>query len=243
MTVHDVCRLPMSQLGVLLSAGPMGRVLSGFAVVLGLLPLICAGCSSGGLAEEEEAAEKPEVRYAGLAGQKCAILVWVDSFTRTEFNQVQIDLARALQGKLAKKPSQDEKQPAKPDPSSPQFIDPRSVVLYQRQHPEIEGLTIAEIAPHLGVPRVIYVEIEQLQTQSPRSILLLKGIGKATLRVVEVADNKAVVVFEEAGITAKYPRNVRDGVVPTDKINERTVYEGTLVELATKLAARLPTEK
>jgi hypothetical protein len=195
-------------------------------LLLGLISIGCPGCAGGGTSDDE-AAEKPEVTYAGLAGQTCAVLVWADLATRTEFNQAQIDLARALQGKLVK-----------PEVPASQFIDPRSVVRYQREHPEMEGLPITEVAPHLGVTRVVYVEIEQLQTQSPRSILLLKGAAKATLRVVEVAQGKARIAFEEAGITASYPRDVREGVVPGDRINERTVYEGTLLELATKLAAR-----
>jgi len=210
-------------------------------VLLILCAMILPGCSgsSGSIFDDdEEAIEKPEKIYTGLAGMKCAIMIWADAPTRTEFNQVQVDLARALQGKLSK-PAAEQESSKKQNPA-PQFIDPRSVVRYQREHPEIEGMPITQVALHLGVQRVVYVELEQLQTQSPRSILLLKGLAKATLRVVEVNNGKAAIAFEEPAITADYPRTAREGVAPNDKINERTIYEGTLLELARKLAARLP---
>lgn len=197
----------------------------------------CGGCmDTGGASFGEEPEEKPAVTYKGLASQKCAVLVWADGRTRSEYNQVQVDLARAFQDKLMGQMPQDKS--GKPDATAPQFIDPRSVVRYQREHPETESLPIVEVAPRLGVGRVVYIEVEQLQLQSPRSILLLKGDGAATLRVVEVAEGKAKIAFEEAGIAASYPKNAPEGVVPTDKINERTIYEGTLAALAGKLAAR-----
>ncbi len=211
-------------------------------LVLGAVLWGIGGCAADEPVDGAEGFVKPEVTYGGLTGQKCAVLVWADTFTRAEFNQIQIDLARVLQNEIVG-PQSSEESSAKRDASKPQFVDPRSVVLYQRQHPELDGLTVVEVAPHLGVPRVIYVEIEQLQTQSPRSVLLLKGVAKATLRVAEVTEGRAVVVFEEKGITAVYPPRASEGVVPTDKMNERTVYEGVVVELAKRLAARLPVGK
>lgn len=211
-------------------------------LVLGAVLWGIGGCAVDEPVDDAEGFVNPEVTYGGLTGQKCAVLVWADSFTRAEFNQIQIDLARVLQSQIVGSRSSEEAS-AKRGASMPQFVDPRSVVLYQRQHPEIDSLTVGEVAPHLGVPRVVHVEIEYFQTQSPRSILLLKGAARATLRVAEVTDGRAVVVFEEKGVTAAYPPLAREGVVPTDKVNERTVYEGVLVELGKRLAARLPVAK
>ncbi|MGE5612467.1 MAG: hypothetical protein ACM359_24680 [Bacillota bacterium] len=204
-------------------------------VMLGLVLLLVGGCGNDrSLFDEGEPEESPALTYKGLAGQKCAILVWADSRIRSEYNQVQVDLGRLLVADLAPK-----KEGEKPDPTGVQFIDPRSVVRFQREHPEFDGMAVTQVAPKLGAARVIYVEISELQTQSPRSILLLSGYAKATLRVVEVYDTEVKIAFEEPGITVHYPHNAPAGVVPNDQVNEQSIYQGTLTSLASKLAARL----
>ena len=87
--------------------------------------------------------------------------------------------------------------------------------------------------------RVIYVELEDFSAHSARSILLLKGEAKATLRVVEVDEGRrAKVVFDEPGLTANFPHNAPEGVMASDKMTVRTVYEGTLAQLADRIAVR-----
>jgi hypothetical protein len=212
-------------------------------LMLGLLVLMVGGCSmplGGLLSDDDTPKDNPPATYNGLLGQHCAIMVWATGPIRTEFNQIQLDLARVLQNKIMAEfapEKEDKKKPAEPPL---QFLNPGSVVRYQREHPEIEALPIAEVAPQLGAPlRLIYIEIEDFQIQSPQSLLLLKGYAKATLRVIEVdARKQAKVVLEEKDITAFYPKDAPAGVVPTDKLNERTVYEGTVIRLAERLAQR-----
>ncbi|HEX2971141.1 MAG TPA: hypothetical protein VHP11_02340 [Tepidisphaeraceae bacterium] len=199
--------------------------------------LLAVGCSSEpSLFDTQEPEDKPELTYSGLAGQSCAVVVWADSRTRSDFNQVQVDLAKAVVSQLAPESKAKEQ---KADPQAVHFIDPRSVVRFQREHPEYEGMPITDLAPKLGASRVVYVEIEQLQIQSPRSSLLLSGYGNVTLRVIEVSDRQGRVAFEEAGISTRYPHTAPEGVIPTDKVNEVTIYQGTLNSLAKKIAARL----
>lgn len=211
----------------------------GNSIVLGILSLALlalGGCGSDrSLFDEGEPQESPEVTYKGLGGQKCAVLVWADSRIRSEYNQVQVDLGRLLVANLTPKADSKEKSESAPV----QFIDPRSVVRFQREHPEYDGMPVTQVAPKLGAGRVVYVEIEELQTQSPRSILLLSGYAKATLRVVEVYEQEVRIAFEEPGITVHYPHNAPAGVVPNEQVNEQTIYQGTLSSLASKLAARL----
>ncbi len=207
-----------------------------------LMVLLTGGCNVplGGFASDDAPQEAPPAVYAGLAGQRVAVMVWASSPIRTEFNQIQLDLARMLENKLiARLGPEPEKDSKKAQTSSMQFLNAGSVVRYQREHPEVEALPITEVAPKLGRSlRLIYIEVEEFQIQSPQSILLLKGIGKATLRVVEVENGQAHIALEEKGITVLYPKDSPAGVVPTDKINERTVYEGTVTRLAEKIAQR-----
>jgi len=196
-------------------------------------------CLSGGCATDQHPqnryVEKPSAVYEGLKGHKSAVMVWADWRTRTEYNQIQVDTAKQLTEKLEKNPKKDSKKSEAP---AMQFVNPASVVRYQREHPEVMSMPIAEVAPKLGAQRVIYVEVEEFAAHAPDAIMLLRGHAKVTLRVLEVAGDKATVAFEEAGITANYPPESPEGVVPTDKVNVRTIYEGTLNLLTDKLAAR-----
>jgi hypothetical protein len=210
-------------------------------LMLSLLIVMLGGCNIplGGFATDEPPKDVPPATYPGLPGQRAAIMVWALGPIRTEFNQIQIDLARMLQNKIvaALEPEKDQKKPEAP---LIQFLNPGSVVRYQREHPEIEALPIVEVAPKLGAPlRLIYIEVEEFQIQSPQSIMLLKGFAKVTLRVVEVDERKqAKVVLEEKDIVAFFPKGAPAGVVPSDKLNERTVYEGTITRLADRISQR-----
>lgn len=217
-------------------------------VVLILCTVVVSGCGTG-FGEYRPGdpmkapIEVPDRVYSGLKGQTGAVMVWADVRIRAEYNQVQVDLARLIQARLVErtraskgKESKDEGQPAL---AGATFLDPRSVVRYQREHPELDGLPIQDVAPRLGVKRVIYVELEDFAAHSAKSILLLKGEAKATLRVVEVDESrKARVAFEEPGLTANFPHNAPEGVMASDKVTVRTVYEGTLEQLADRIAVR-----
>lgn len=175
----------------------------------------------------------PAASYKGLAGQSCAVMIWPDWAVSTDYPQLQMDLARLLHERLTAKFTG-----GKGKASPTQFLNPASVVRYQREHPETSALPITDVAPKLGVTRVIYVEVSEFQTHSPASIMLLQGNAQATLRVVEVAGGKAKIAFEDAGIQVYFPPDAPEGVVATDKMNPRAVYAGTLARLADALVAR-----
>jgi hypothetical protein len=174
---------------------------------------------------------------AGLNGQTCAGFVWADLSVQHEFPTIRLDLAKLLVSRLETKPA------AGSDPKDTAqtitFVEPARVVRYQMDHRETDWQPITAIAPHLQVTRVLHVEIEQLSAQAARSIMLLKGTGTATLRVLEVANGSAQVVLEERGISVEYPPNSPAGVMPSEAVNVRTIYEGTLKELADELVATL----
>jgi len=95
------------------------------------------------------------------------------------------------------------------------------VVRYQREHPEVMSMPIAEVAPRLQAQRVVYVELEGFR-HSSEAAMVLKGDTKATLRVVEVDGAEAKVMFQEAGIAAHFPPDRPEGVVESETVNVRT---------------------
>jgi hypothetical protein len=199
------------------------------------------GCDSSGSTEPSEKAERT---YTGLEKHKCAVMVWADLHTRADYNHIQLDLARLVQARLQREttPRNDDKDKAKASPAA-EFLNPASVVRFQKEHPEIDGAPIIDVAPRLGVDRVIYIEINYFSAQSAASIMLLKGEATATLRVLEVANRHARIAFEEPDIKVRYPKDAPEGVIPTDKITVQTIYEGTLTALADKIAMRFDEKK
>ena len=173
--------------------------------------------------------------YDGLAKQSVAIMVWTDRGTRVDFPTIQADLARVMQSYLADAQVRRKKKHLE----GARFIDYRSVLRYQRDHPEIDGVSITEVAPRLNVSRVIYIEIERFELRSPMSIELLKGTSKATLRIVEVTDGVAKIALEDSEVIAEFPEKAKEGVAPSDKINDVRVYQGLVSQTTKELAQRL----
>jgi len=209
-----------------------------FILVAGLI------CAAGGCAAEEKPRSKwvetPANFYEELNGHTAAVMIWADWRTRSEYDKIQLDLGKALTKKL------DEQLQPKKESKKEQaitFTNPASVVRYQREHPEINSMPIVEVAPRLQVQRVVYVEIEEFSAFSPEAAMLLKGNSKASLRVLEVNAGTAAVVFHEDGIKAHFPPDRPEGIVESEKVDVRTIYEGTIDLLAEKLAARFVTPK
>jgi hypothetical protein len=205
------------------------------------LAVIFSALFAGGCANEDKPKNKfvetPAVLYEGMKGHNAAVMVWADWRTRNEYSQVQLDLGKSLTKKLDEL-YQPKKEGKKPEPTVVHFTNPASVVRYQREHPEVNSSPIAEVAPRLQTERVVFVELEEFSAHNPEAVMLLKGNAKATLRVMEVSGGVAKLEFEESGITARYPPDQPEGVIPSDKVSVRTVYDGTIELLAEKLAAR-----
>jgi len=214
------------------------RMITRIILIAGLI------CAAGGCAAEEKPRNKyvetPANFYEGLSGHTAAVMIWADWRTRSEYDKLQLDLGKALTKKL------DEQLQPKKESKKDQaitFTNPASVVRYQREHPEINSMPIVEVAPRLQAQRVVYVEIEEFSAFSPEAAMLLKGNSKASLRVLEVNAGTATVVFHEDGIKAHFPPDRPEGVVESEKVDVRTIYEGTIDLLAEKLAARFVVPK
>lgn len=200
-----------------------------------VLLLSLPGCTLFGvLAGKVAPGQSVPAQYAGLAGQSVAVMVWAGEGTTIDFPDVRVDFAGGLQKKLQQADAAKTKEVAGLTfPTSP-----AAVVRLQENHPEYEALPLAAVAPKLGVTRVIYVEIENLQTRSDASVELYRGSATATMKVVEVprGGGPATVAYEESAITAVFPPNTREEGTPDG--NDFVIYRGTIDALTTEVAKR-----
>ena len=152
---------------------------------------------------------------------------------------MQLDAASAIQSELKQRQAAKAKELL--DVRFP--LDPRAVVRYQFDHPELDAIPVNEFAADLGVSRLIYVEIEQFSTRSQMALEMYRGSISASLKVVEVnpADHTARVAYEESNIRAIFPRKSRPEGSPVGR--DEVIYSGTIKALAGEIADRLVTHE
>lgn len=200
--------------------------------LLGLLLCALNGCSIIGVAAHALPPPTVPASYKNLPGHTVAVMVSVDRAIQIDFPSIQLDLASAIQSKL--KVAQKADKPAELKDTK-WTIDPRSVVKYQQDHPDVEAMPVTSVAPALGAERVIFVEIENFQTRSEASIELFRGVATATLKVVEVDGPNAKTVYEENTIRAASPQKPVEGIPNS---TDYKTYLATMDELSTQIAVR-----
>ena len=207
------------------------------ALCISLLPL--SGCTLFSVLAGKVAPE-PTVpaQYDRMQGQSVAVMVWADEGTMIDFPNVRLDVAGSLQKKLEQ--GRDAKARELKGVTFP--TPPASVVRFQENHPELEGAPVTDLARHVGATRVVYVELDELQTRSDASVELFRGSGSATVRVVEVSpDGSAKIAYEETGISAVFPPTVGEEGTPNG--NDARFYAGTVNELTSAIAKRFVPHK
>lgn len=194
------------------------------------LPL--AGCQLLGVAAYK-LTPPPTIKpkYTGLKDRSIGVMVWVDRGLRIDWPNASLDLANAVQGKLKAEQEQG-KQKTLSGATFP--VLPASIVRYQRDHPELEALTITDVAPKFRVQRLIYVELEELATRSEASVQLFRGVASATVRVIEVADDEnSTIAFEQNSVQTAFPPRAPAEGVPN--AGDYKIYVGTIDALATEI--------
>jgi hypothetical protein len=210
------------------------------ATALCLLALLCplgaGGCAVAGLAAHAMP-RFTEAAYGGLAGQTVAVMVDVDDAILIDWPDLRLDVAAGVQDKLAQAQMAGSKELEKTQFPFP----PASVVRFQREHPEIHAQPLTRIAPRLGgITRLIYVEMEDFQTHPAGSLDLFRGSASARIRVVEVADGRAKVAYEDV-LKALFPvRAPEEGIPGAD---EYAIYRGTVNEFTSQIAKRFITHE
>lgn len=202
---------------------------------LPLLLFIFSGCTLLGVIAGKVAQEPMlPASYSGLAGQSVAIMVWASDGTLIDFPDVRLDLAGGLQAKL-----QLGEKPSEKTLGAIKFpVAPAAVVRFQDNHPENDTKSLAEVAPKLNVSRVIYIEVENLQTRSNAAVELYRGSAAATMKIIEVPEGGGLgkITYEESGIEAVFPPKAREEGTPNG--NDFAIYRGTIDALTSEIAKR-----
>lgn len=192
-----------------------------------------AGCAVLGVAAHALPPPTIQAAYKGLRNQTAAIMVWADPGVRMDFNNIQVDVARSLQKKLTydKKTLDVDELEGLTWP-----VDPVRIVRYQHDYPQVNSAPVTTVAPKFGVSRLIYVEIQSVQTRSEASVDLFRGSIVGSLKVIEVENGQSKIAYEENNIRAIFPpKSPEEGVPNAD---DYRIYLGVLDEFTTELAKR-----
>jgi hypothetical protein len=171
-------------------------------------------------------------QYPGLAGQNVAVMVWgQDEGIRNEWPRIQFDIAQKVMAKLQQ--TQAEDQPA--ELKLTRFpVAAGSVIRFQEEHPELAAEAIENIAPRLGVSRLIYIEVTSFQTRSDASNDLYLGKLSGSVTVVEVTNKVGRRIYTNDAMHIAFPRSSPVEGLPN--IGDTNIYNGTIDGFATEVA-------
>ncbi len=200
------------------------------AALLGLLVLPClSGCQLLGFAASALPAPTIPAKYTDLRGQSVAVMVWVWPGGKIEWPQMQLDLANSIQQRL--------EQAAKTKVHELEGTTfPRSaaaIATLQDDHPDWAYQTIDDVAPKLGVSRVIYIEVENFQTRADASVDLFRGSISGRMKVMRVDHGKATIALSEDDLHNLFPpKGPDEGALNK---TDYDMYRGTLKAFATSI--------
>src|SRR4051812_15137258 len=106
------------------------------------LLVTASGCVWLGMASRVLPPDTIAPAYNKLEGQTVGVMVWADRGVRIDWNTIQLDIASSLQDKLEKADPKLLKNAHFP-------VKAASIVRFQKDHPELEGTSVTDIAPRL----------------------------------------------------------------------------------------------
>lgn len=176
-------------------------------------------------------------RYVGLQEKTVGVMVWADRVIRLDYPTLQLDVAGAVQRQMQIAQTRDKKKELK-DATFP--VQPRSIVRFQIENPDIDSQPITEVAPKLNVDRLIYIEIEEFFTRPDAQLTLFRGTVRGTVRLVEIdSDNVATVAYVENDVMAVYPEDAPvEGLPGSD---DARIYQATVNAFAKQIVHRFVT--
>lgn len=226
---------------------PVDRPLAGKLAQAALLGAVCgsllagsSGCAIFGYAAQAVGEGPVKARYpkgggeGGLSNQSVALMIWVDRSIRIDYQSLQLDAANAIQEKLQKAQKKGDKKELK---GATFPIEPRSIIRYQREHPEIEAEPIAQVAPIFNVSRLIFIEIHDFQTRPDAALELYRGQITCTIKVVEIdAAGKAKIGYQEENMQVTVPKKSPPEGMPGG--TDIKIYGALLEEFTTEVSWR-----
>jgi hypothetical protein len=193
------------------------------------------GCELVGVAANAASGdEQVAASYTGLKGQHVGIMVWVDSAAAIDHPQLQGEVARGLQDKL-----QQAANAGDANVKNIVWTKADQILQFQEDHPELQTDSAQEIAPRLGVTRLIYVEVESFSLHPNQTVDLTRGSVTADVKVLEVAGDKANPSYQENDINVTYPPHAPpEGITG---LSDDEVYGKSVDAFTTELAKRFIT--
>src|SRR5262245_22744716 len=111
-----------------------------------LVLALSGGCTLIGVAAYKlKPPETVQPKYMGLENQSTGVMVWADRGMRIEWQTIEFDLAKSVQQKLVECQKAGKRE-SKTLLGTNFPVQPASIVRYQKDHPEIEALSITEVA-------------------------------------------------------------------------------------------------
>ena len=202
------------------------------------LALSSSGCGAiGAIAYKARGPTVVKPAYTGLKGQTVGVMAWADRDLRIEHSALQLDVSRGVYEKLRKSQGRgaDELKGSK----FPRAAAPDAMVRFLYDNPKYATDSIPDIAPRLGVNRLIYLEVEDFSTHPEEVPELYRGNLSALLRVIEVdRDGQAKVAYQDR-VQAVWPPNVPEEGRPD--LGDRVTYIGTLEAFTTAVVQKFVT--
>ncbi len=207
------------------------------ATIVSVVALLIVPSLSGCAIFAQVAQALPQVqppKYANLADQTVAVVVWAEeNGVRIDWPNIHMDTAQMIQSKLLQQQATEKPKELK----LTRFpLSPASVARFQEENPDSAAQGIAEMAPRLGVSRVIYVEIRGFQTRSEAANDLFRGTLTGSVSVVEVSNGKGRTAFTDDTLKIQFPRISPDEGLPN--LGDFAVYHGTLDGFTTEVVKR-----
>jgi hypothetical protein len=211
------------------------RLWISFCILHSAFLLCSSGCNVFGVIAQAMPPDTIKPQYFGLAGQSVGVMVWTDRGVSVDFPDLSLDLANSIQHKLILAAGQKDEKELK---GSTFPVTPASIARYQQNHTDLDISNIADIAPHLGVSRLIYVEVDDFGTRAEASVDLFRGHIATTMKVIEVSPNgTGKIAYTEDDIKATYPPSVNDDGTPNG--DDGKFYAGTVDAMSTQIVWRL----
>lgn len=192
--------------------------------------LACGGCQILGAATATmQQTQQVAPAYSGFKGQSVVIMVWADEAISIDHPTISADLAHNLQDKFHQ--AIDGKLN---EVKGTTFVKTDDVVRFQEGHPEAATDSPEELATQFPATRLIYIEVVSLSLHPNDAVDLSKGQIVTDVKVVEVADGKGKVAYENDSVSAVYPtKSPPEGTLGLD---ENTVYEKSVDAVSTEIA-------
>jgi hypothetical protein len=201
--------------------------------LMGSLMLAASGCNVIGVIAAKM--PRPPVKAEhSIAGASVGVMVWADRGTLLDFPNIQLDLAGSIQARFLDVRKADEKFKDLQGTTFPHI--PASIIKWQRDNPGFDAEPVTDIAPRLGVNKLIYVEVARLGTRAADAIALYRGTAIASLKVIEVVDGKGKVVYDVPDLRVAYPPDGNEDGSPRG--SDAQMYAGTIQQLSDQVARR-----